>query len=61
MLQLFWMVKVIRTFREGNKVIDGSASMAFSKPIGKYFYMQQLDEILLLLHDYSEVTWLQIV
>ncbi|KAH1089634.1 hypothetical protein J1N35_016891 [Gossypium stocksii] len=32
MLQFLWMFKVTRTFVEGNKIADGLALMAFSRP-----------------------------
>lgn len=51
MLQFRWMVKVTYTFRKGNKITDELASIAFSKPSGKYFFMQSPDEILMSQHD----------
>ncbi|KAG8493837.1 hypothetical protein CXB51_011156 [Gossypium anomalum] len=57
LLQLPWMVRIAHIFREGNRVADGLASMAFSRPLGRYTFMQLSNEVLHLLHDdYSGMT-----
>ncbi|KAK5841535.1 hypothetical protein PVK06_003856 [Gossypium arboreum] len=61
MLQLPWIVKVTHTFKKGNKVANGLASMAFSRLVGRCLFMQSPDEILQTLHDYSGVAWPHIV
>lgn len=45
------MIKIIYIFQEDNKIVDGLALMALSRLVGRYFFMQLIDEVLLLLHD----------
>ncbi|KAH1039205.1 hypothetical protein J1N35_040948, partial [Gossypium stocksii] len=62
LLQLPWMVRIEHIFREGNRVVDGLASMSFSRPFGRYIFMQPPDEVLKLLHDnYSGMAWPRLV
>lgn len=46
LLQLDWIIQIKHEFRDGNKVVDGLAQMASSRPLSKLIYMQPLDEIL---------------
>ncbi|KAH1038082.1 hypothetical protein J1N35_039825 [Gossypium stocksii] len=51
LLQLSWTVQITHVFREGNKVVDGLASIVSSRPLGRYIFMQPPDEVLRLLHN----------